>query len=232
MQSSLVNFIQVLRTHEVRISPAETLDAVDVAATLGYSDRSLLREGLAMTLAKTPEEEVIFMHCFDRFFQHDLADFSAAEIAATVDGEVVPSPTANATQQAADFAAARVAALQLAAENNPTLQALLQTPLMQNLVNNDRSELTLAMNQAAERVGLRQIQMFTQKGQFTRRILDAMGEEQIRNAVISLEQARESRASQCCSATAIFCASRYGIMWSASICYTPRAKPDSSWTIS
>ena len=75
MQSSLVNFIQVLRTHDVRISPAETLDAVDVAATLGYSDRSLLRDGLAMTLAKTPEEEVIFLHCFDRFFQQELARF-------------------------------------------------------------------------------------------------------------------------------------------------------------
>ena len=37
MQSSLVNFIQVLRSHDVRVSPAETLDAVDVAATLGLS---------------------------------------------------------------------------------------------------------------------------------------------------------------------------------------------------
>jgi uncharacterized protein with von Willebrand factor type A (vWA) domain len=61
MQSNLLNFIQVLRSNDVRISPAETLDAVDVAATLGYADRSLLRDGLAMTLAKTPEEEVIFL---------------------------------------------------------------------------------------------------------------------------------------------------------------------------
>ena len=59
---------------------------------------------------------------------------------------------------------------------------------MQNLVNNDRNELTVAMNRAAERVGLQQIQMFTQKGQFTRKILDAMGEEHIRKAVIELER--------------------------------------------
>ena len=69
MQSNLVDFIQVLRTHEVRISPAETLDAVEVTRSLGYADRNLLRDGLAMTLAKTPEEEVIFLHCFDRYFQ-------------------------------------------------------------------------------------------------------------------------------------------------------------------
>ncbi len=142
MQSSLVNFIQVLRTHEVRVSPAETLDAVDVAATLGYSDRGLLRDGLAMTLAKTPEEEVIFMHCFDRFFQQVLADFSAAEITVTMDEEAGSSPTINATRQAADFTAAQVTALQLAAENNATLQALLTTPLMLNLLSNDRTELT------------------------------------------------------------------------------------------
>ena len=82
MQSNLVNFIQVLRSHDVRVSPAETLDAVDVAATLGYADRSLLRDGLAMTLAKTPEEEVIFLQCFERFFNRELADFSADEASA------------------------------------------------------------------------------------------------------------------------------------------------------
>ncbi len=60
MQSNLVSFIQVLRTHDVRVSPAETLDAMTVATTLGYADRSLLRDGLAMTLAKTPEEEAIW----------------------------------------------------------------------------------------------------------------------------------------------------------------------------
>ncbi len=72
MQSNLVDFIQVLRSHDIRVSPAETLDAVAVTATLGYSDRNLLRDGLAMTLAKTPAEEVIFLDCFDRFFQQYL----------------------------------------------------------------------------------------------------------------------------------------------------------------
>jgi hypothetical protein len=183
MQSNLVDFIQVLRSHEVRVSPAETLDAMDVAATLGYSDRNLLRDGLAMTLAKTPAEEVIFVNCFDRFFQQDLGDFSISELAVEQDKE-----QGSATTQTEDFVASQLSALESAAESDPTLQLLLQSPLMQNLLNNDRNELTLAMNEAAERVGLHEIQMFTQKGQFTRRMLDAMGEEQIRNTVIALEQ--------------------------------------------
>ncbi|MBK6509468.1 MAG: VWA domain-containing protein [Haliea sp.] len=190
MQSNLVNFIQVLRTHEVRVSPAETLDAVEVCTTLGYADRTLLRDGLAMTLAKTPEEEAIFLLCFDRYFQQDFADFSASadQAAAAAAPNSLPAPD-DATA-AEHYAATQVAALQLAAEDAPALQTLLQTPLMQNLLSNDRTELTLAINRAAEQVGLAQIQIFTQKGQFTRRILDALGEEAIRNTVIALEQAQ------------------------------------------
>ena len=192
MQSNLVSFIQVLRSHDVRVSPAESLDAVDVVATLGYADRNLLRDGLAMTLAKTPEEELIFLQCFDHFFQHRLADFSDPDAPDTTGEGSLPAPTDtmdNAGGQEAGAIPAPVSALELAARDNPALQALLQAPLMQSLVQNDRNELTLALNRAAQRVGLQQIQMFTQKGQFTRRILDELGEEQIRNAVIELEQA-------------------------------------------
>ena len=189
MQANLISFIQILRTHDVRISPAETLDAVDVAATLGYADRGLLRDGLSMTLAKTPAEEAIFLRCFDRYFQQNLADFSAADAVQPTDAPDATVPEADADDQAGELAAAEAAALEDAAADNPTLQSLMQTSLMQSLLNNERTELTLEINQAAQRVGLKQIQMFTQKGQFTRRILDAMGEESIRTAVIALEQA-------------------------------------------
>ena len=189
MQSNLVDFIQVLRSHDIRVSPAETLDAVAVTATLGYSDRNLLRDGLAMTLAKTPAEEVIFLDCFDRFFQQDLADFSSSDMPSDQDENKDLDSTDDTAAQTEDFSGSQLSALELASEKNPSLESLLQTPLMQNLLNNNRNELTLAINAAAQRVDLQKIQMFTQKGQFTRRILDAMGEEQVRNAVIELEKA-------------------------------------------
>ena len=189
MQSNLVDFIQVLRSHDIRVSPAETLDAVGVTTTLGYSDRNLLRDGLAMTLAKTPAEEVIFLDCFDRFFQQDLADFSSSDMPSDQDENKDLDSTDNTAAQTEDFSGSQLSALELASETNPSLESLLQTPLMQSLLNNNRNELTLAINAAAQRVDLQKIQMFTQKGQFTRRILDAMGEEQVRNAVIELERA-------------------------------------------
>ena len=188
MQSNLVSFIQVLRTHDVRVSPAESLDAVDVATVLGYADRSLLRDGLAMTLAKTPEEEVIFLQCFERFFSAKLSDFSATEPENTADQDT-PAAPAEGAQDADSSDTADASPLEVAAQQDPALQALLESPLMQSLVQNDRNELTVAMTRAGERVGLQQIQMFTQKGQFTRKILDELGEEHIRNAVIDMERA-------------------------------------------
>lgn len=192
MQANLVNFIQMLRTHDVRVSPAESLDAIDVAKALGYADRNLLRDGLAMTLAKTPEEKAIFLQCFDRYFSQGLSDFTDA---AQHSGESAEdsSTESDATEQTAgqqpeagDDAAQET--LQAAADSSPALAELLQGELMRNLMSNNRNELTMAMNRAADQAGLQNIQMFTQRGQYTRRILDAMGEESIRTAVIELEQ--------------------------------------------
>ena len=186
MQSSLVSFIQVLRTHDVRVSPAETLDAMNVATTLGYADRGLLRDGLAMTLAKTPEEEAVFLTCFDRYFRQDLADFSLEDSADTP-GDAPPGAEATASGDS-DTETGMISPLAEAASADPALQAMMASPLMQSLVNNDRNALTMAIGSAAERAGLRQIQMFTQKGQFTRKILDEMGEDQLRGAIIELER--------------------------------------------
>jgi hypothetical protein len=189
MQSSLVSFIQVLRTHDVRISPAETLDAMNVATTLGYADRGLLRDGLAMTLAKTPEEEAVFLTCFDRYFRQDLADFALEDSAdAARDAPPEGEATANGNDENDEAATETLSPLAQAASEDPALQSMMASELMQSLVNNDRNALTVAIGSAAERAGLRQIQMFTQKGQFTRKILDQMGEDQLRGAIIELER--------------------------------------------
>ncbi len=189
MQSNLVSFIQVLRTHDVRVSPAETLDAMTVATTLGYADRQLLRDGLAMTLAKTPEEEAVFLACFDRYFYQRLSDFSGQDAREDAGTQSPPEVEEHPGEPGrSDNDAAELSPLAAAGSQSPSIQALLDSPLMQSLVNNDRNELTMAIGRAAEQVNLRQIQLFTQKGQFTRKILDAMGEEQLRAAVIELER--------------------------------------------
>ena len=191
MDSKLLSFIQILRSRDVRISPAETLDAMDIASALGFSNRSHLHDGLAMALAKTPQEKATFSLCFNQFFSQNLLDFSSEEDLLTEPG-TTPESSGTETKLPSDGTRSESpnaeSILQDAAEQNTQLKTLLDSALMQNLMQNNRNELSLALNQAGERVGLAQIEMFTQKGQYTRKILDELGEEHIRQAVIELER--------------------------------------------
>ncbi len=68
MERTLANFVKALRNAEVRVSPAETLDAMEVMRLIGMRDRETLKHSLCLALAKTPEEKVRFEVCFERFF--------------------------------------------------------------------------------------------------------------------------------------------------------------------
>ena len=47
----LLAFVQYLRGKKIPVSPADTLDAIEVAELVGYQNRSLLKNGLAAALA-------------------------------------------------------------------------------------------------------------------------------------------------------------------------------------
>lgn len=195
MATKLLGFINVLRSHDVRISTAETLDAMAVITLLGYSSRTTLRDGLCLALAKTAEEKATFVKCFDRYFEYALPDAANEAVAEPADASRDLDPR---LLEQADALLERIqgeaetprASFDLEGEMaaDTQLNSLLDTPLMQMLQGDDRNNLALAIARAGERVGLSKIQMFTQKGQFTRKILDALGEEHIRRAVIELEQ--------------------------------------------
>jgi uncharacterized protein with von Willebrand factor type A (vWA) domain len=193
MPSKLVSFINVLRSHEVRISTVETLDAVQVISVLGFHDREALRTGLGQALAKTPEEKATFSQCFDQFFAHALPEPANSETPeAAIDSEQLAAADAaleQLEQEMARDAGDTPAGLDLEGEMqaDPDLAARLDTPLMQMLREDDRNSLALSISRAGERTGLAQIQMFTQKGQYTRKILDELGEAHIRAAVVDLE---------------------------------------------
>ena len=177
MQARLVSFIEVLRNHELRISTAETLDALAVADLLGYRERTLLRDGLSLALAKSAAEKTVFRSCFDRFFQNPLA---AGSVEAAPDSPAAPAEPLPQSPPSLDLEAEMAA--------DPALRTQLDNPLLRMLQADDRGGLALAIAGAAQRAGLSGIQMFTQKGQYTRRILDELGEAQLRDAALALEQ--------------------------------------------
>jgi uncharacterized protein len=71
MVRPLEDFIRALRAAEVRVSVAEAMEAHEVTAHLGFADRTLLKDGLSLTLAKTFNEKQRFDDSFELFFTRD-----------------------------------------------------------------------------------------------------------------------------------------------------------------
>jgi uncharacterized protein len=92
VQRTLADFLRALRAADVRVSPAEAIDAHRAVGSIGYSDRLALKDALCVTLAKTPEEVGRFDGCFDLFFGRDqFSGNRATGPSATSDAPVDPS---------------------------------------------------------------------------------------------------------------------------------------------
>ncbi|MEQ9643433.1 MAG: VWA domain-containing protein [Alphaproteobacteria bacterium] len=68
MQPTLENFVRALRGHDVPVSLRESIEAAELVTRIGYGDRDLLKNALAVTLAKSAEEKAAFDDCFELFF--------------------------------------------------------------------------------------------------------------------------------------------------------------------
>lgn len=210
MQSSLLRFVDILRSHDLPVSPAETLDAAAALDSVGYESRERLRDALALTLAKSERDLQTFHYCFERFYDQRAADFRTGEDSAGASPDATPGTDAlesggesggdSGSDSRSDsrsvsggtsgqLPASRDAReLAAAAGSSPALAALLRGTLLPALLENERGTLSTAMRRAARDTGLGEIRMFTQKGLYTRRILDALGEGELRDAVIELER--------------------------------------------
>ena len=195
MDRSLIGFVRILRSHDLRVSPAETLDALSAAEALGYGDRSRLRDGLAATLAKSEREEEVFRGLFDRYFDPRAGAFSGPDSTAPADsvaGEAAAAPpVATGDGQGSGGVGSGDTVLERAAADSEPLRELLASSLMQDLVEGRRGDLSARLRRAGNAAGVDAIRLFTQKGLYTRRILQAMGEDQLRAAVIDLERRQD-----------------------------------------
>ena len=202
MDRTLTSFVAALRNAEVRISPAETLDAMNALELVGYRDRDFLKNSLALVLPKTADEKDTFDATFDQFFTfEDVADGAPGEA-----GELDSTEFGN---EAADGEAAegegggggtgrgggKPKGQVEAAEEEEALgggeMAEPQSALGRLLLQEGTVELTVQMAAAAKEANLEEIQVFTQKGLYTRKIMDAMGLADLNREITGLgESAR------------------------------------------
>jgi hypothetical protein len=164
------DFFRALRAADVRVTPAEAIDAHVTVACVGYADRELLRDALCATLAKTEDEVDRFEATFDTFFARSA--FQAAP---------PPEPRSGESQDGGN------------GEPSPGEAEAAASPLAQMLLEGDATGLAQAMEAAAERAGVNQIRLSTQRSRMTRRLLDEMGLGEIEQI---LGAARQSAQGQ------------------------------------
>ena len=171
----LLAFVQYLRGKKIPVSPADTLDAIEVAELMGYENRSLLKNGLAAALAKSRHELTVFEAAFDDYFQPTPERPAANAKNHSDEADALPPP--GTPEQAG-----------LAEANDDLLEGLRGNALFDALESQDESALSVAIETAAVEAKVEEISLFTQRGQYVRKILDALGDEALREAAIEFEQ--------------------------------------------
>ncbi len=193
MDRTLVDFVKVLRTAEINVSPAETLDAMQAMDIVGYSDRNFLKDSLSMVLSKTPEEKEAFNSCFDRYFAFQ--KFKSDETEPGGDGEGPDQSDDSDFDQQADGQRQSggkgsgqgmgQAGGSEAIDDENGLQP--SSKLGKLLLSGNKTELTIAMAEAGREAEVNQIVVFTQKGLYTRKIMDAMGLKGLQDEIAELQ---------------------------------------------
>lgn len=197
METTLVDFVKVLRTAEIQVSPAETLDAMEALELVGYRNRTLLKNSLSMILSKTPEEKELFETSFEKFFtfenisdhpqvedgdhQDDNADFDESDRGNPDNGQ----PGGKGSGQGGGQGSGEIEAED--EDDDETTELTPSSPLGQLLMSGNRTELMISLSEAGRRVEVNQIVVFTQKGLYTRKIMDAMGLKPLQDEITQLQ---------------------------------------------
>jgi hypothetical protein len=169
MRENLHRFFRAARGAGVRVSPAESIDAMRAVSKVGFTDRGVLRDTFLLTLAKTQDEKKALGDCFDLYFSQPEPPQDTPERSESGDSE---KPGSSATSDA-DAETGGDASQDLG-------------PLAQILMSQDRNAIFAAIANASGAASLSDIRYFTQRGIFSGRILDAMGIQRLRDDLDNL----------------------------------------------
>ncbi|HIF08734.1 MAG TPA: VWA domain-containing protein [Sneathiellales bacterium] len=191
MDRTLGEFVTVLRKIGVEVSAAETIDAANTMDLIGYDDRRVLKMSLAMVLSKTEDERALFDDCFERFFSfYKFSDGHGEEGEIEEGGHSAqvgdPQPAEGEGGPAGGSGGGGMGQESEGGEGSTALRDL--------LLNRDQTALSMAMAQAARAVGVNQIVLFTQRGMYTRRIVEEMGLDAFDQEISELRRQDEEDA--------------------------------------
>ena len=198
MTQILSDFIRALRAQDVRISPAEAIEAGAALELLGYEDRQILKQGLSNALAKTVDEKTAFDETFEKYFEFRSFSGKTASGAAPPQEDASPdqagdpggqqggeggSPTGGGSGQGQGQA-------QGAPADQSAAEAA-QADLIDILERGDRAELQRRLAEAARKAGVTDIRFFTQRGMYGLRIQREMGSERLDDLIAEARDAAD-----------------------------------------
>ena len=168
MVDFLRDFIHILRSSDLRVSTSESIDAMNVVSKIGLDNKSLLKDSLSFSLAKTLREKEIFNECFDNFFEENYMNLKSDEL---------PEENHERDIEFDDL------------NNSENMQKSLE----ELYKNSDKTSLMTAMALAARDANLQDIKLFTQVGMFTRKIFDEMGLETLNNDIFQASRQGDTK---------------------------------------
>ena len=185
MKENLHRFFRAARGAGVRLSPAESIDAMRAVSQVGFSDRDILRDTFLLTLAKTQDEKRALGDCFDLFFSQP---------------EPPPSPESDNSEAGEKAEQPEQNAGEVAGAGGQPIEGL--GALAQMLLAQDRNQMSAAIANAASAASLSDIRYLTQRGIFSGRILDQMGIARLRDDLDRLTATSPALAERLATATA------------------------------
>lgn len=176
MEDKLVEFANLLRQNGVRVSLAETLDAVAAAEVSGLGDRDSFRSALRATMIKRASELPVFEQLFDVYFS------GLGEIIKGASKEVQDalSMSDQEFQQFLDDVD------QLLKEHADEL-----SELAKQLLRNENGQLEKMMREAARAVRMQGIQRTIEENYFARALARALGLDKIEREIKELREQLE-----------------------------------------
>lgn len=169
MQRTLEELILALRGGGLEPGLSECIDALRAARMVGLERRETLREALGSTLAKSEVSREIFDDVFDRFFS-----FAAFRCLASDHAPAAASLDAQDDPERHDGPSPAVPA----------------DGLLRMIETGDRAGLARRLRAAEKSTGLTGAWLFTQRGIYTRRIMEAMG-----SGLLSAEETELERSA-------------------------------------
>ena len=160
MEDKLVEFANLLRQNGVRVSLAETLDAISASEVTGLGERELFRAALRTTMIKRASEIPVFEELFDVYF--------------TGLGEIIKGAS-KAVQDALSMSDKDFQQFLDDMEDMLKQHGQELSDLAKQLLQNNNGQLERMMREAARAVRMQGIQRTIEENYFARALARALG---------------------------------------------------------